>query len=80
MAIYTAVATSSTTEGSPWRSVTVVAASCARAERAATAAITKEDRAIDWLQRRRLAARLVEIDGTIHYIGRWPDPTEQDAA
>jgi FAD:protein FMN transferase len=79
MATYTAVAVSSSTAGSPWRSVTVVAASCARAERAATAAITKEDRAIDWLQRRRLAARLVEMDGTIHYIGRWPDRTE-DAA
>jgi len=26
-----------------------------------------------------VAARLVEVDGTVHYIGRWPDPTE-DAA
>ncbi len=31
--------------------------------------------AIDWLMSWGLPARLVENDGTIHYIGRWPDPS-----
>jgi hypothetical protein len=79
MATYTAVATPKTVEGSAWRSVTVLAANGSKAERAAAAAIAKDERAIVWLLRRRLAARLVEIDGTIHYIGRWPDPGENAA-
>ena len=57
-----------------WRTVTVAAATCVDANTAATAAIIKADRAIAWLERQRLPARLVENDGTIHYIGRWPDP------
>lgn len=74
-----AVATSSATGPTQWRSVTVTARTCVAAETAATAALTKDDFAVEWLQRRRFAARLVESDGTIHYIGRWPDPT-RDAA
>ena len=58
----------------PWRTVTVVAASCVDANIAATAAIVQGEAAIEWLQARRLPARLVENDGTIHYIGPWPDP------
>ena len=74
-----ALATSTVSDASQWRSVTVAARSCVDAETAAAAAIQKDDCAIGWLGRRRLAARLVETDGTVHYIGRWPDPTE-DAA
>ena len=59
---------------SPWRTVTVVASTCVDANTAATAAIVQAARAIEWLQVRRLPARLVENDGTIHYIGPWPDP------
>jgi thiamine biosynthesis lipoprotein len=58
----------------PWRTVTVIAPNCVDANTAATAAIVQGDAAIDWLKRRRLPARLVENDGTIHYLGPWPDP------
>jgi thiamine biosynthesis lipoprotein len=59
----------------PFRTVTVVAATCLDANIASTAAIVIGATAIDWLMRRNLPARLVENDGTIHYIGRWPDPS-----
>jgi thiamine biosynthesis lipoprotein ApbE len=59
----------------PFRTVTVAAASCLDANVASTAAIVRGETAIDWLMRRNLPARLVENDGTIHYIGRWPDPS-----
>ena len=58
----------------PWRTVTVVARTCVDANIAATAAIVQGQAAVEWLQARQLPARLVENDGTIHYIGPWPDP------
>jgi thiamine biosynthesis lipoprotein len=58
----------------PFRTVTVAAATCLDANIASTAAMVRGETAIDWLTARRLPARLVENDGTIHYIGRWPDP------
>jgi thiamine biosynthesis lipoprotein ApbE len=58
----------------PFRTVTVVAATCLDANIASTAAIVRGEEAIDWLTSCRLPARLVENDGTIHYIGPWPDP------
>ena len=67
-------ATSLPTTG-PFRTVTVAAATCLDANIASTAAIVQGETAIEWLQRRNLPARLVENDGTIHYIGRWPDPS-----
>lgn len=59
----------------PFRTVTVVAGTCLDANIASTAAIVRGDAAIDWLTGCRLPARLVENDGTIHYIGPWPDPS-----
>jgi FAD:protein FMN transferase len=59
-----------------FRTVTVVAATCVDANIASTAAIVRGDQAIEWLTACNLPARLVENDGTIHYIGRWPDPSE----
>src|SRR6266852_228210 len=59
----------------PFRTVTVAAATCLDANIASTAAIVRGETAIEWLMRRNLPARLVENDGTIHYIGRWPDPS-----
>jgi thiamine biosynthesis lipoprotein ApbE len=59
----------------PFRTVTVAAATCLDANIASTAAIVRGEEAIDWLMACHLPARLVENDGTIHYIGRWPDPT-----
>jgi thiamine biosynthesis lipoprotein len=58
----------------PFRTVTVVAGTCLDANIASTAAIVRGETAIDWLTSCRLPARLVENDGTIHYIGPWPDP------
>ncbi|MDQ6714136.1 MAG: FAD:protein FMN transferase [Candidatus Dormibacteraeota bacterium] len=58
----------------PFRTVTVAAATCLDANIASTAAIVRGESAIDWLMTCRLPARLVENDGTIHYIGPWPDP------
>jgi thiamine biosynthesis lipoprotein ApbE len=58
----------------PFRTVTVAAATCLDANIASTAAIVYGNSAIEWLTARRLPARLVENDETIHYIGRWPDP------
>ena len=59
----------------PFRTVTVVAGTCLDANVASTAAIVRGEAAIDWLTGCRVPARLVENDGTIHYIGPWPDPT-----
>jgi thiamine biosynthesis lipoprotein len=59
----------------PFRTVTVAAATCLDANIASTAAIVRGEAAVDWLISCRLPARLVENDGTIHYIGRWPDPS-----
>ncbi len=59
----------------PFRTVTVAAATCLDANIASTAAIVRGATAIDWLMSCGLPARLVENDGTIHYIGRWPDPS-----
>jgi thiamine biosynthesis lipoprotein len=59
----------------PFRTVTVAAATCLDANIASTAAIVRGEAAINWLMSCGLPARLVENDGTIHYIGRWPDPS-----
>ena len=59
----------------PFRTVTVAAATCLDANIASTAAIVRGETAIHWLMSWGLPARLVENDGTIHYIGRWPDPS-----
>jgi len=67
-------ATSLPTSG-PFRTVTVVAATCTDANIASTGAIVRGEAALDWLTSCRLPARLVENDGTIHYIGPWPDPS-----
>jgi thiamine biosynthesis lipoprotein len=66
--------TSRPTSG-PFRTVTVVAATCLDANTASTAAIVHGEAAIEWLSSWHLPARLVENDGTIHYIGQWPDPS-----
>jgi thiamine biosynthesis lipoprotein ApbE len=57
---------------SPWRTVTVYAASCLDANIAATAAIVLGARALPWLEANGLDARLVAIDGSVIRTGRWP--------
>ena len=60
----------------PWRTATVVAASCADANIAATAAIVKGIDAPAWLLRAGVAARLVGTDGRVARIGGWPEPAD----
>jgi thiamine biosynthesis lipoprotein ApbE len=55
----------------PWRMVSVAAASCLEANAAATAAIILGGRALGWLEALRLPARLVARDGRITYAGGW---------
>ncbi|HEX3614895.1 MAG TPA: FAD:protein FMN transferase [Solirubrobacteraceae bacterium] len=56
----------------PWRTVTVTAASCLDANTASTAAIVLGDDAPDWLEQRGIPARLVDHNGTAHYVAGWP--------
>jgi thiamine biosynthesis lipoprotein len=55
-----------------WRTVSVVAATCTDANIAATAALVLGQEAPDWLQARRLPARLVAADGEVSVVGGWP--------
>jgi thiamine biosynthesis lipoprotein len=58
----------------PWRTASVVADTCERANAASTAAIVMGGRASAWLARQQLPARLVARDGSIVRIGGWPEP------
>jgi thiamine biosynthesis lipoprotein len=55
-----------------WRTVSVAASSCVEANAASTAAIVRGERAIEWLEREGLPARLVRRDGTTVSTGGWP--------
>jgi thiamine biosynthesis lipoprotein len=57
---------------SPWRTVTVAAASCVEANTASTAAIVLGHSAPAWLAARGLSARLVEAAGAVVAVGGWP--------
>jgi thiamine biosynthesis lipoprotein len=56
----------------PWRTVSVTAATCLDANIASTAAVIRGDRAPGWLAGLGLDARLVAEDGTVRTVGRWP--------
>ncbi|WP_416975710.1 FAD:protein FMN transferase [Streptomyces sp. 4F14] len=58
---------------SPWRTVTVAAATCAEANAASTAALVKGEGAERWLAQRGLAARLVRHDGEVIATQGWPN-------
>jgi FAD:protein FMN transferase len=58
-----------------WRTVSVTAASCVDANIASTAAIVMGADAPEWLDARRLPARLVATDGTIVRVGGWVGAT-----
>lgn len=64
----------------PWRTASVVAANCVDANIASTASIILGPDAPAWLAERRLAARLVAIDGTVHRLAGWPAPMESAVA
>jgi FAD:protein FMN transferase len=57
---------------SRWRTASVASATCAEANIACTAAIVLGDSATDWLDRHRLPARLVDINGYVQFVGDWP--------
>ena len=56
----------------PWRSITVVAPTCLRANTATTAAMVKGDDALAWLRSTGLPARLVSQHGGLVTLGGWP--------
>jgi thiamine biosynthesis lipoprotein len=56
----------------PWRSVTVVAPTCLRANTATTAAMVKGEDALAWLRSTGLPARLVSREGSLVTLGGWP--------
>jgi|SRR5579862_2567480 len=56
----------------PWRTVTVAARSCVEANVASTAAMVLGESGHDWLDERRLPARLVRRNGSLVYVGGWP--------
>jgi thiamine biosynthesis lipoprotein len=58
----------------PWRTVTVVAASCLDANIAATAAVVRGESAVAWLESLRLPSRLVAHDGAVIRTAGWPEP------
>jgi FAD:protein FMN transferase len=60
---------------SPWRTASVVAASCADANIASTAVLVRGERAGGWLDELGLPARLVDHAGRSHHFGAWPSPT-----
>jgi thiamine biosynthesis lipoprotein len=61
---------------SPWRTVTVAAPTCLEANVASTAAIVRGSAAIEWLTRRGLPARFVDLDGEVSVRPGWPTPPE----
>jgi FAD:protein FMN transferase len=60
-----------------WRTVTVAARCCVDANVAATAAILRAERAVGWLARLGLPARLVRHDGGIVTVAGWPGPVSE---
>jgi FAD:protein FMN transferase len=56
----------------PWRTVSVTAGSCLDANTASTAAIVLGGAATEWLEARRLPARLVAHDGSVRHVAGWP--------
>ena len=59
----------------PWRTVTVVAASCVDANTASTAAIIRGVDAPGWLRARGLPSRLVDRGGRVTRCAGWPLPS-----
>jgi thiamine biosynthesis lipoprotein len=56
-----------------WRTVSVAAATCTDANIATTAALVRGLTAPAWLRSLGLPARLVDWDGHITTVGRWPE-------
>ncbi len=63
---------------SPWRTVTVAAASCVDANTASTASLVMGEVAPAWLAARDLPARLVDHAGTVVTVAGWPEDPAPD--
>ncbi|MGO4535886.1 FAD:protein FMN transferase [Leifsonia sp. 2MCAF36] len=59
-----------------WRSVTVAAATCLRANALSTASIVRGRGAVAWLAEQGADARLVDLRGRVVTVGAWPAPDE----
>jgi len=57
---------------SPWRTVSVTAASCLDANIASTAAMIRGQRAVGWLESLGLPSRLVDSRGGVRHLAGWP--------
>jgi FAD:protein FMN transferase len=55
-----------------WRTASVVAADCLRANTASTASLVRGEQAVAWLEARGLPARLVAQDGAVRTVCGWP--------
>jgi thiamine biosynthesis lipoprotein ApbE len=64
----------------PWRTVSIAAASCTEANIATTAALVRGATASRWLERLGLPARLVGVAGNTLLIGAWPAPATRELA
>jgi thiamine biosynthesis lipoprotein len=62
-----------TSARTPWRTVSVAAASCLAANTASSAALILGETAPQWLAERGLPARLVGHGGTRTYVAGWPE-------
>ncbi len=62
-----------TSARTPWRTVSVAAASCLAANTASSTALILGDAAPAWLADRELPARLVARDGRCTYVAGWPE-------
>ena len=56
-----------------WKTVSVAAGACVEANSASTAAIVRGEKAVAWLERAGLPARLVRRDGATTYTCGWPE-------
>jgi thiamine biosynthesis lipoprotein ApbE len=61
---------------SPYRTVSVAAATCVDANIASTTAMVRGARAAGWLESTGLPARLVTHDGVVLHLNRWPVTAE----
>jgi len=63
-----------------FRTVTVAAPSCLRANTLSTAAVVRGDAAVEMLRAARVPARLVRADGSLLHLGGWPPTADSGGA
>ncbi|NYE95198.1 thiamine biosynthesis lipoprotein [Psychromicrobium silvestre] len=63
----------------PWRSASVAANSCLRANAFSTAALVKGEAALTWLAQKSISARLVDESYRVHLVTAWPERSAETA-